>query len=582
MEHNTSNFDTLGLPEPLLRALSVAGYTAPTAIQAQAIPAALGGADLMASSQTGSGKTAAFLLPALVRIAAAPLEREAAMPSRPGRPGGANGTSGRFGRGRPGPRREALPPPMPARPRLLVLAPTRELAQQVARAAQDLGRYLPALRVATLVGGVPYGGQLRMLADQPDIVVATPGRLIDHLDGPQHPGAGAPRLQLDALEVLVLDEADRMLDMGFIDDIERIARATPAQRQTLMFSATFDGAAGALAQRLLRSPQRINVANAATRIEAIEQRLHWADDRAHKLALLEHVLADGNIDQALVFAPTQIAADELADHLGELGHPVASLHGGLPQGRRNRVLQGLRERRLRVLVATDVAARGIDVPSITHVVNWGLPMQAEDYVHRIGRTGRAGRSGLAVTLAERRDAGMLARVQRLTAQRFAAAVVPGLEPQRAEPRLHEDRGPQGGGKPYGNKPFGGGAGGKPFGKKPFGAGAGGKPFGKSFDKPYAKPFGKPEGKPLGRRDDAPVGAWPGNRGDGPRPAQAPYGPRAAQAPFGPRAAQAPFGPREHQGFGPKPGFKPGPKPAAKAGGKPRFDNARRRADHGAD
>jgi superfamily II DNA/RNA helicase len=238
---------------------------------------------------------------------------------------------------------------------------------------------------------------------------------------------------LDHVEMLVLDEADRMLDMGFIDDINFIAQSLPQARQTVMYSATFGGHVGRLAQDLLKDPMRVDVSSHTQAHADIEQRLHWADDLQHKNALLDHLLTERTVDQAVVFTSTQRDADWLADRLADMGHAVASLHGGMPQGRRNRVLQGLRSRQLRVLVATDVAARGIDVPTISHVINYGLPMKAEDYVHRIGRTGRAGRSGLAVTLAERRDAGMIQRIQRFTTQRIPAAVISGLEPKRPVP-----------------------------------------------------------------------------------------------------------------------------------------------------
>jgi superfamily II DNA/RNA helicase len=388
-------FHSLGLRAPILRALDDAHYEAPTDVQRAALPAALAGRDLMIASSTGSGKTAAFLLPALERVLAA------------------DGKAPSHG------------------PRTLVLAPTRELALQVAKAASTYGRHVPGLRIATVVGGVPYGAQLRALRGRVDILVATPGRLLDHL----HSG----KLRLADVELFVLDEADRMLDLGFIDDIRAVAEALPAQRQTLMLSATFVGHVGALARSLLRDPQRIDVA-AHTDVHAgIEQRLHWADDRRHKDALLDHLLTLREVDQALVFASTQRDAEGLADRLAELGHSVAALHGGMPQGRRNRVLQGLRQQRLRVLVATDVAARGIDVPSISHVINYGLPMKPEDYVHRIGRTGRAGRSGLAVTLAERRDDGMIRRIQRFTTQAIPVATIQGLEPRQPGAKPHAVR-----------------------------------------------------------------------------------------------------------------------------------------------
>jgi superfamily II DNA/RNA helicase len=395
------SFESLGLPAALTRAVADAGYTTATDVQARAIPPALQGADLRVSSSTGSGKTAAFVMPALARVLAA--------------------------RGDNAKRRERG---IVHGPRVLVLAPTRELVIQVARATESYGRHIPGLRVATVVGGVPYGAQLKALRGPLDVLIATPGRLMDHMAN--------GKAVLANVELFVLDEADRMLDMGFIDDINHIASFLPPQaqgRQTMMFSATFAGAVGQLAKNMLRSDaQTIAVATHTTTHENIEQRLHWADDGQHKHALLEQLLSEREVEQALVFTSTQRDADWLADKLAEIGHHVASLHGGMPQGRRNRVLQGLRSRHLRVLVATDVAARGIDVPSISHVINYGLPMKAEDYVHRIGRTGRAGRQGLAVTLAEARDAGMIRRIQQFTTQPIAVATVTGLEPRKPAPR----------------------------------------------------------------------------------------------------------------------------------------------------
>jgi superfamily II DNA/RNA helicase len=433
-------FETLNLHDTLNRALLAAGYTEPTGVQLEAIPPALAGKDLMVSSRTGSGKTASFMLPALTKVLAS-----RSLPPVPG-------TKARG-------------------PRVLVLTPTRELAMQVAKAASDYGRFVPGLRVATVVGGVPYGAQLQALRGHLDILIATPGRLIDHL--------GSGKVAFGNLDMLVLDEADRMLDMGFIDDIRHIVEATPKQRQTVMYSATFAGHVGRLANELLREPQRIEVTSQTEAHGDIEQRLHWADDFEHKNALLDHILTERSVDQALVFTSTQRDADWLADRLHEMGHSVASLHGGMPQGRRNRVLQGLRSKHLRVLVATDVAARGIDVPTISHVINFGLPMKEEDYVHRIGRTGRAGRSGLAVTLAERRDSGMIHRIQRYTTQRIPMATIEGLEPKRPEPRPAPTTPLARGGKPsFGGKPSG-------FGPRP--AGKAFKPAGKTFSKAGPRP-----------------------------------------------------------------------------------------------
>ncbi|MBE7416623.1 MAG: DEAD/DEAH box helicase [Ideonella sp.] len=450
------SFESLNLHPALAAAVRDAGYTVATEVQQRTIPPALEGRDLMVSSSTGSGKTAAFVLPALARVLAA---RNAAAQ----RPASDEAPAISLAHHIDAPRTK--PARSQARgPRVLVLVPTRELAIQVSKAALGYGRHVRGLRVVTVVGGVPYGVQLRQLSGALDLLIATPGRLMDHMQ--------SGKAVLSNVELLVLDEADRMLDMGFIDDIQFIGQALPRERQTVMTSATFGGHVGRLAQTLLREPQRIDVASHTDTHADIEQRLHWADDLQHKNALLDHLLTDRNVDQALVFTSTQRDADQLADRLAELGHRVASLHGGMPQRRRNRVLTGLRKRDLRVLVATDVAARGIDVPSISHVINYGLPMKAEDYVHRIGRTGRAGRAGLAVTLAERRDAAMIHHIQRFTTQRIPTAVVEGLEPKRPEPKSQTQ--PLGR-KPAGHKPgrrpgFAGkpGFGQKAIGKKAFG------------------------------------------------------------------------------------------------------------------
>ena len=484
---NGAEFIALGLAAEIAKAITHAGYTSPTDVQSRTVPVALTGRDLMVSSQTGSGKTAAFVWPALQRILDARNDPE--KKREKGRT---------FG------------------PRILVLAPTRELAQQVSRACSVYGYGVSGLRVAHIVGGVPYQAQLKALRGPLDVLIATPGRLLDLMNS----GAAI----LSSVEMLILDEADRMLDMGFIDDIKLVAQALPAERQTMMFSATFDGNVGHLAQQLTREPQRIAVDKHTDAHASIEQRLHWADSMHHKHAMLEQLLTDKDMDQCVVFTSTQRDADEVAYKLGQIGHAVAALHGGMPQGRRNRVLQDLRSRHLRILVATDVAARGIDVPTISHVINHGLPMKAEDYVHRIGRTGRAGRNGLAITLAERRDIGMIRRIERFTTQPIAVAVVPGFEPKYTAPTMN---GPAPGGRPsfggrgkpsFGgprgdSRPAGGGFGGD---RRP----AGGGGFGGGFrqDGPPQGGFrdgGRPQG---GFRDAAPQGGFRdgGNRDAAPQ------------------------------------------------------------------
>ncbi len=382
------SFENLNLHPLILKAVIDSGYTAPTPVQAQAIPELIAGHDIMASAQTGTGKTAAFMLPALHRLAT---------PSKV------------HSRG----------------PRVLVLTPTRELALQVSEAAAKYGKHLPRVRVVSILGGMPYPLQNKLLSQPVDILVATPGRLIDHIQ--------RGRIDFSRLEMMVLDEADRMLDMGFIDDVERIASATPATRQTLLFSATLDSAIDRVAARLLKSPKRIQIATQQARLDNIEQRLHYVDDISHKNRLLDHLLRDITLKQAIVFTATKRDADMLADNLSAQGHEAAALHGDMNQRDRTRTLTKLRHGGLRVLVATDVAARGIDVVGITHVINFDLPKFAEDYVHRIGRTGRAGASGIAVSFASGKDGVNLKKIERFTGQRIDSHVIPGLEP-RFKPR----------------------------------------------------------------------------------------------------------------------------------------------------
>ncbi|MBH9554146.1 DEAD/DEAH box helicase [Inhella gelatinilytica] len=555
------SFENLGLPEALLAAVRTAGFESATEVQQRAIPLGLAGRDLMVSSRTGSGKTAAFLMPILNQVLA---RREAQPDLIPAfvAPRAFN-RSGPPRRGTRGAARQQGPV---AQPLALVLAPTRELAQQVAQAAIQFGRGIHAFTVCTLVGGMPYPAQVARLKSGADLLIATPGRLLDLATS--HPE------MLSQIQTLVLDEADRMLDLGFIEDIEAIAAMLPKPRQTLMFSATFGGRIGELARELLQEPERIDVVSAPEQKALIEQRLHWADHPFHRQALLEHLLADAALDQAVVFAGTQIEAEQLAGQLAEIGHAVAALHGGMPQGKRNRTLMGLRRRELRVLVATDVAARGIDVPTITHVINLGLPMKAEDYVHRIGRTGRAGRTGLAVTLALREDLPRLRRLQAYTKEALAPTRIDGLEPKKPDPVIFSERPRRefdGERRPFGGerRAFGdrGGYGErKPFGERdrtPFGDR---KPWGDRAQAGDRKPWGDrpafggteraaPEGdrKPFGDRggfgDRKPFGER------APFGDRKPFGDRPAfgdRKPFGDRAAfgdRKPFGDRDRAPFG---------------------------------
>ncbi len=556
---NGAEFAALGLAQEIVKAITHAGYPSPTDVQARAVPVALTGRDLLVSSQTGSGKTAAFVWPALQRILDA--RNDPAKKREKGKT---------FG------------------PRILVLAPTRELAQQVSKACSVYGYGVSGLKVAHVVGGVPYQAQLKALRAPLDVLIATPGRLLDLMNS----GAAI----LANVEMLILDEADRMLDMGFIDDITTIAQSLPETRQTLMFSATFAGNVGHLAQQLTKEPQRISVDSHTDSHAGIEQRLHWADSMHHKHALLEQLLTDKDMDQCLVFTSTQRDADEVAFKLAQIGHAVAALHGGMPQGKRNRVLQDLRSRHLRVLVATDVAARGIDVPTISHVINHGLPMKPEDYIHRIGRTGRAGRNGLAITLAERRDVGMIRRIERFTTQTIAVAVVPGLEPKYTAPTMSGPSGSGFAGKPgfgsRGRPSFGGpradrgndrasfgggGSGGFNADRRPaggFGGNAGGhtgggfraedsRPHGGHRDEGHAQGGFRDAGRPQGGfRDGAPQGGFRegGFRNDSRSQAPRGNGGPGAFAGGNDRPAREGFGGGSDRparpAFGAKPGFGP--------------------------
>jgi superfamily II DNA/RNA helicase len=421
-------FEALGLHTSILKALTEAGYTAPTTVQAQAIPAALQGRDLLVSSQTGSGKTAAFMLPALHKFASAEQQAGGRTPNQERQGARARGERPRF---------------QPAQPKMLVLTPTRELALQVTTATDKYGSQLRRVRAVSILGGMPYPKQMQLLAKNPEILVATPGRLIDHME--------SGKINFDQLETLVLDEADRMLDMGFIDDIEKIVAATPENRQTMLFSATLDGVVGNMAKRITRDPMVIQIAGSATKHENIEQRVHFVDDLSHKNRILDHLLRDASMDQAVVFTATKRDADTIADRLNIAGFAAAALHGDMHQGARNRTLDALRRGQVRVLVATDVAARGIDVPGITHVFNYDLPKFPEDYVHRIGRTGRAGRNGLAISLANHAENMNVKRIERFTKQLIPVNIIEGFEPKKSASAARPSSRKPGGWKPGDNR-----------------------------------------------------------------------------------------------------------------------------------
>ncbi|MFM2275841.1 MAG: hypothetical protein RL211_1713 [Pseudomonadota bacterium] len=468
-----NGFQKLGLRPELLQAVQDLGFTEPTSVQIKTIPLALptgskaGEAkrfiDLMVSSQTGSGKTAAFLLPVLHTLLRQEEEAQAKE-----RADFEQAVADAAAKGEAPPKRPKRKDPTSSRnfkaaePGALILCPTRELAQQVAHDAIDLVRHCRGLRVANVVGGMPYQLQIAKLQNA-NLVVATPGRLLDLQRSMQ--------LKLDKVQFLVVDEADRMLDLGFADDLAEVNQLTIERKQTMMFSATLAPRIQQLATRVMREPQRVQIDTPQEKHQNIKQILFWADTAQHKRKLLDHWLRDTTINQAIVFASTQIECDGLANDLQQDGFSAVALHGALNQGLRNRRLMALREGHVQILVATDVAARGIDVPTITHVFNFGLPMKAEDYTHRIGRTGRAGRHGLAVTFAEFRDRRKISDIESYNRQPIKAEVVPGLEPKQRmqDTRAGENFGNRGsrgpGAKQTRDRKFGGfgNGGGRPVG-----------------------------------------------------------------------------------------------------------------------
>ena len=570
-----NGFVKLGLAKELLQAVADMGFTQPTAVQMATIPKAMQAldseakadpkaskfTDLLVSSQTGSGKTAAFLLPVLhtllkqqedserleraefERLSAEAVARGEAPLKKPKRKDPTNMRNFKA-----------------ATPGALILCPTRELAQQVCADAIDLVRHCRGLRIANVVGGIPYQLQIAKLQNA-DLVVATPGRLLDLQRSMQ--------IKLDQVQFLVVDEADRMLDLGFADDLTEVNQLTIERKQTMMFSATFAPRIMQLATRVMRQPQRVEIDSPHEKHASITQSLLWADNQTHKRKLLDHLLRDTTINQSIVFACTQVECDGLANDLVQDGFSAVALHGALGQGLRNRRLMAFRDGRVQILVATDVAARGLDVPTITHVINYGLPMKAEDYVHRIGRTGRAGREGQAITIAEFRDRRKIQDIEHYSQQNIKASVIAGLEPQqRFAPTSDRPRGNFGGGRDDrgGGRSFGGGSGGGYAGRKPsgggFGAGSGGG-FGAGFNGNRDDRGGSFQGRPAPQGNN--YADRSGFNDQGPR--------RQDDRSFGSNGGNA-FAPREDRNFGGRSeGFAPRPdfanrKPAfAKPAGK---------------
>ncbi|MBK6376720.1 MAG: DEAD/DEAH box helicase [Xanthomonadales bacterium] len=396
------SFDTLGLSPALLRALEEQGYKEPTPVQAAAIPVVLAGQDLMAGAQTGTGKTAAFALPLLERLY----------------PDGKR-------------------MPLARRPRALILTPTRELAAQVQDSVRGYSKHI-GVKSATIFGGVGMGPQIDALRRGVDIVVATPGRLLDHMQ--------RRTVDLSDIEVLILDEADRMLDMGFLPAMKRVLSALPSERQTLLFSATFSSEIKALANQFMRSPQEIQIAKPNSVAATVTHRVHPVNMEAKRDLLLHLLNLDGS--QTLVFGRTKHGCDKLTKQLEKAGLRAAAIHGNKSQNQRTRALADFKSGRINVLVATDIAARGLDIDQLPMVINFDLPMVAEDYVHRIGRTGRAGAEGLAISLVSRAEEGLLRDIRKLLKQDIAIENIEGFEPSQP---LRLD-GPGAGARPQQGRP----------------------------------------------------------------------------------------------------------------------------------
>ena len=438
------SFESLGLAPALLRALAEQGYAEPTPIQAGAIPVVLEGHDLLAAAQTGTGKTAAFALPLLQRM--------------------------------------STTTPASKRPRALVLTPTRELAAQIHDNMRTYGKHL-RVGSAAIFGGVSMGPQIQALRRGTDVIIATPGRLVDHMQ--------QRTIDLSGIEVLVLDEADRMLDMGFLPALKRIIGALPKQRQTLLFSATFAPEIKALAMQFMHSPREVSVTPANSVATTVSHEVHPVD-ASRKRDLLLHVLSKDSRRQTLVFSRTKHGADKLVRYLEQSGLRAAAIHGNKSQNARTRALSDFKSGRVTVLVATDIAARGIDIDQLPIVINFDLPMVAEDYVHRIGRTGRAGASGLALSLVSHEESGLLRDIRKLLNQEITISDVSGFEPSaplrldahapRPKQGQRQARPPRQGGnghRPHGHPPQNNGGGEHAMGNRKRRRPRGGKPAAKA-------------------------------------------------------------------------------------------------------
>ncbi len=527
-------FADLGLAEPLLRALNAANYTVPTPIQARTIPALLQGRDVLGIAQTGTGKTAAFALPVLQHLSAS---NERAQPKSP---------------------------------RALVLAPTRELAVQIARSFDTYGRGL-GLRLCTVVGGLGYGRQIETLQRGVDILIATPGRLLDLVE--------RGNVKLGQVTFFVLDEADRMFDMGFVRDVRRIASSVSKNRQTLLFSATMPNDIAKLASEILKNPEKVEIAPQGRTVERIDQRVYFVN-AANKRTLLSHLLSDESLERVIVFTRTKRGANRVAEALEDRGVRSEAIHGNKSQNARQKALDNFARGKARVLVATDLASRGIDVQGVTHVINFELPADAESYVHRIGRTARAGTSGIAISFCDGSERGQLKGIERLTNQRIPVVPTPANEdmPQLPPPKARaegddrddrrDERPREGRGGPRGGGPRGGGR-----------NGGGGR----------HRSFGDRPNYDQARGDRAPAHADQQFRGgdyrDGPQ-GERPYGDRPQRdrshgdRPYGDRPrGDRPQGDRSH-GDRPHQGRPQGERSFGDRPRGDRFDHAQRDRPHG--